>query len=54
MPTPTDVELIILKRRAKVLAVLALQSQRYAMDDEFRDAVRDVLEVTKDVNLVTD
>jgi len=38
MPTPLEVELTILKRRAKVLAVLALQSNRAHTDMEFKDA----------------
>jgi len=54
MPTPLEVELTILKRRAKVLAVLALQSNRAHTDMEFKDAITDVLEVTADVNLVSD
>jgi len=54
MPTTPESDLIILKRRAKVLAVLAMQSDRASTDLEFRDAITDVLEVTQDVNLVRD
>jgi hypothetical protein len=40
-----------LQRAAKILAVLALQSERHSTDEEFRLAVGGVLAITREVNL---
>lgn len=41
-------EQLIFKRRAAKLAILALQSRRYATDTEYKDAVDAVLEMVPD------